>query len=82
MEGVRLREAAIADADSLAALWVLCRIRERGLARCAGGAGAPPAGQGCRKVNLLVEPSNRRVVDYRRQRGYGVDELIFMEEFL
>ena len=38
--------------------------------------------KGCRKLNLLIEPDNAGVVSFYRQRGYAVDELIFMEKHL
>lgn len=40
------------------------------------------AERGCDKVNLLVEPDNRRVVDYYDRLGYRTDELVFMEKWL
>ena len=36
--------------------------------------------KGCRKVNLLIEPDNDRVVGFYRAVGYHRDELIFMEK--
>lgn len=38
--------------------------------------------RGCDKVNLLVEPDNRRVVEYYDRLGYRTDELVFMEKWL
>jgi ribosomal protein S18 acetylase RimI-like enzyme len=38
--------------------------------------------KGCRKVNLLIEPDNDRVVSLYRAIGYQRDELIFMEKHL
>ncbi|BBK33867.1 ribosomal protein S18 acetylase RimI-like enzyme [Stella humosa] len=40
------------------------------------------AERGCDKVNLLVEPDNRQVVDYYDRLGYRTDELVFMEKWL
>lgn len=37
---------------------------------------------GCRKLNLLIEPTNAGVVSFYQRHGYAVDELIFMEEYL
>ena len=38
--------------------------------------------KGCDKVNLLIEPSNRRVQSFYEKLGYQTDELIFMEKWL
>jgi ribosomal protein S18 acetylase RimI-like enzyme len=38
--------------------------------------------QGCRKVNLLIEPDNERVTGFYRRHGYTEDQLIFMEKWL
>lgn len=38
--------------------------------------------KGCRKVNLLVEPTNREVVPFYERLGFTPDELIFMEKWL
>ena len=38
--------------------------------------------RGCRKVNLLIVPSNAKVQGFYARLGYGVDELIFMEKWL
>jgi len=40
------------------------------------------AAQGCRKVNLLIEPDNERVTGFYRRHGYTEDQLIFMEKWL
>ena len=37
---------------------------------------------GCRKANLLIEPSNARVQGFYEVLGYARDELIFMEQWL
>lgn len=38
--------------------------------------------RGCRKVNLLIEPSNKQVVAFYERLGFTSDELIFMERWL
>lgn len=38
--------------------------------------------QGCRKVNLLIEPGNEPVTSFYQQRGYAIDQLIFMEKWI
>ena len=38
--------------------------------------------KGCRKVNLLIEPGNKPVAGFYRERGYTEDRLIFMEKWL
>lgn len=40
------------------------------------------AAQGCRKVNLLIEPRNERVTGFYRRHGYTEDQLIFMEKWI
>ncbi|BBK40303.1 GNAT family acetyltransferase [Allostella vacuolata] len=40
------------------------------------------AERGCDKVNLLIEPDNRTVIDYYDRLGYRTDELVFMEKWL
>lgn len=38
--------------------------------------------RGCRKLNLLVEPTNEQVVPFYERLGFTADELIFMEKWL
>lgn len=40
------------------------------------------AARGCDKVNLLIEPDNRAVIDYYDRLGYRADALTFMEKWL
>jgi len=40
------------------------------------------AARGCRKLNLLIEPTNAGVVTFYQRHGYRVDELVFMEKYL
>lgn len=37
---------------------------------------------GCAKINLLVEPQNAYAVGFYANRGYVVDDLVFMEKWL
>lgn len=37
---------------------------------------------GCAKINLLVEPQNAYAVGFHANRGYVVDDLVFMEKWL
>lgn len=36
----------------------------------------------CQKVKLLVEPGNSRAFDFYAARGFGRDDLVFMEKWL
>ncbi|WP_245575852.1 GNAT family N-acetyltransferase [Alicyclobacillus contaminans] len=38
--------------------------------------------KGCDKVNLLVSPSNAKVIAFYVKLGYNTDELIFMKKWL
>lgn len=38
--------------------------------------------RGCKKANLLIEPSNAEVAVFYSGRGYQADQLIFMERWL
>ncbi|MDN3956404.1 GNAT family acetyltransferase [Sporolactobacillus laevolacticus] len=38
--------------------------------------------EGCEKVNLLIEPSNKGVQSFYEKQAYKRDELIFMEKWI
>jgi hypothetical protein len=92
---VRIRPATVDDAPGLIALWreVNLKFSENEVAdELAAVLTRDPdivlLGEdrhglaGCRKVNLLIEPTNSEIVPFYRRLGYSTDELIFMEKFL